>query len=121
MLRSLRRIDCRQSSHSVTGQYIAGAVGGAPVPAYSDELGASTTETVALKAHVDNGGRSLYIRTGKRLPSRQSEIFIQFRACRTLIFAGGAMVQPKLVIRLQPEENIRLLMMAKQPGSTARA
>jgi glucose-6-phosphate 1-dehydrogenase len=124
VLRSLRRLD-RQSvgSCSVVGQYKAGAVAGAPVPGYADELGrASGTETfVALKAHVDNWrwkGVPFYIRTGKRLPARRSEIFIQFKGVPHSIFAErGATVEPnKLVIRLQPEENISLLMMAKQPG-----
>jgi glucose-6-phosphate 1-dehydrogenase len=93
------------------------------VPGYLDELGRpSDTETfVALKAHIDNWrwkGIPFYLRTGKRLPARHSEIFIQFKGVPHSIFASrGAVVQPnKLVIRLQPEENIRLLMMAKQPG-----
>jgi glucose-6-phosphate 1-dehydrogenase len=121
VFRSLRPIDA--ASSSVTGQYIAGAVAGAPVPGYEDELGRpSATETfVALKAHVDNWrwkGVPFYLRTGKRLPERHSEIFIQFKGVPHSIFASrGATVQPnKLVIRLQPEETVRLLMMAKQPG-----
>ncbi len=124
VLRSLRPID--QSSVatcSVIGQYGAGAVAGEPVPGYADELGRSSPiETfVALKAHVDNWrwkGVPFYLRTGKRLPVRRSEIFIQFRDVPHSIFANrGAVVQPnKLIISLQPEENIRLLMMAKQPG-----
>jgi glucose-6-phosphate 1-dehydrogenase len=124
VLRSLRRIDgASAATHSVIGQYGPGAVGGAPVRGYADELGkASGTETfVALKAHVDNWrwkGVPFYLRTGKRLPSRQSEIFIQFKGVPHSIFASrGAVVQPnKLVIRLQPDENIRLLVMAKEPG-----
>ncbi|HEX6374476.1 MAG TPA: glucose-6-phosphate dehydrogenase [Allosphingosinicella sp.] len=120
VLRSLRPV---APGESVTGQYAAGAVAGAPVPGYADELGRpSGTETfVALKAYVDNWrwkGVPFYLRTGKRLPNRHSEIFIQFRGVPHSIFERrGATVQPnKLVIRLQPEENIRLLMMAKQPG-----
>jgi glucose-6-phosphate 1-dehydrogenase len=120
VLRSLRNV---APGESVTGQYQAGAIAGAPVPGYAEELGrASGTETfVALKAHVDNWrwkGVPFYLRTGKRLPSRHSEIFIQFKGVPHSIFEKrGAVVQPnKLVIRLQPEENIRLLMMAKQPG-----
>jgi glucose-6-phosphate 1-dehydrogenase len=120
VLRSLRPLAL---SESVTGQYQAGAVGGAPVPGYADELGrASGTETfVALKAHVDNWrwkGVPFYLRTGKRLPARRSEIFIQFRSVPHSIFAsrGASLAPNKLVITLQPEENIRLLMMAKQPG-----
>jgi glucose-6-phosphate 1-dehydrogenase len=124
VLRSLRPIDRTSSTaHSVIGQYGAGAVGGVPVTSYSDELGKSScTETfVALKAHVDNWrwkGVPFYLRTGKRMPNRQSEILIQFRPVPHSIFASrGASVEPnKLVIRLQPEESIRLLVMAKEPG-----
>ena len=124
VLRSLRPIDAASvQTCSVVGQYGAGAVAGAAVPGYLDELGgASDTETfVALKAHVDNWrwkGVPFYLRTGKRLPIRHSEIFIQFNEVPHSIFAKrGAVVQPnKLLIRLQPEENIRLLVMAKQPG-----
>ena len=82
----------------------------------------SGTETfVAIKAHVDNWrwkGVPFYLRTGKRLPRRTVEIFIQFKACRFSIFAArGATTRPnKLIIGLQPEENIRLQMMAKKPG-----
>jgi glucose-6-phosphate 1-dehydrogenase len=124
VLRSLRPIDrSTAASHSVTGQYTDGAVGGKAVPGYIDELGRpSTTETfVAVKAHVDNWrwhGVPFYLRTGKRLPNRHSEIVIQFRAVPHSIFAGrGAVLQPnRLIIRLQPEESISLLVMAKQPG-----
>jgi glucose-6-phosphate 1-dehydrogenase len=124
VLRSLRPIDASSAAtSSVIGQYVAGAVAGAPVRGYADELGhSSATETfVALQAFVDNWrwkGVPFYIRTGKRLPNRHSEIFIQFEGVPHSIFAKrGAVMQPnKLVIRLQPEENIRLLMMAKQPG-----
>ena len=124
VLRSLRRIDRQTAaSHSVTGQYRAGAVGGAPVPGYADELGhASDTETfVAIKAHVDNWrwkGVPFYLRTGKRLPSRHSEIVIRFKDVPHSIFGQrGSLLQPnKLIIRLQPEENIQLRVMAKEPG-----
>ncbi|MBU3078546.1 glucose-6-phosphate dehydrogenase [Sphingomonas quercus] len=124
VLRSLRPIDADHiEKESVIGQYSAGAVAGQVVPGYLEELGKpSDIETfVALKAHVDNWrwhGVPFYLRTGKRLPSRQSEIFIQFRTVPHSIFGGrGAHLQPnKLVIRLQPEENIRLLVMAKEPG-----
>jgi glucose-6-phosphate 1-dehydrogenase len=124
VLRSLRAIDrASAASCTVTGQYAAGAVAGAPVPGYLDELGcASGTETfVAIKAHVDNWrwkGVPFYLRTGKRMPARRSEIFIQFKGVPHSIFArsGAALQANKLLIRLQPEENIRLLLMAKQPG-----
>jgi glucose-6-phosphate 1-dehydrogenase len=124
VLRSLRPIDqVTAPTHSVIGQYVAGAVGGLPVHGYVDELGrASTTETfVALKAHVDNWrwrGVPFYLRTGKRLPARRTEIYIQFKAVPHSIFAGaGAALQPnKLIIGLQPDEAITLRVMLKEPG-----
>lgn len=124
VLRSLRRIT-RETAPTCTviGQYSAGAVDGKIVPAYAEELGKpSDTETfVAIKAHVDNwrwSGVPFYLRTGKRLPQRQSEISIHFKDVPHSMFARrGAVLQPNtLIIRLQPEENIRLLLMAKQPG-----
>ena len=124
VLRSLRPITGQTAEReTVIGQYRAGAVVGQPVPGYADELGRdSDTETfVALKAHVDNWrwhGVPFYLRTGKRLPTRTSEIVIQFRAVPHSIFAGrGAALHPnRLVIGIQPDENIRLQIMAKQPG-----
>jgi glucose-6-phosphate 1-dehydrogenase len=124
ILRSLRPISADEvATHCVTGQYTRGAIDGETVPGYIEELGReSTTETfVALKAHVDNWrwkGVPFYLRTGKRLPKRHTEIFIQFNCVPHSIFAArGAKTQPnKLVIGLQPEETIRLLMMAKTPG-----
>jgi len=124
VLRSLRPIDAQTvRTHSVIGQYEAGAEFGQPVVSYVEELGRpSNTETlVALKAHVDNWrwkGVPFYLRTGKRLPRRQTEIFIQFACVPHSIFSGpGAALQPnKLIIRLQPEENISLRLMAKEPG-----
>ena len=124
VLRSLRPIAAADvGAHIVTGQYGAGAVGGEPVKAYTDELGReSATETfVALKAHVDNwrwAGVPFYLRTGKRMAGRWTEIFIQFKCVPHSIFASrGAHTSPnKLVIAIQPDENIRLLVMAKTPG-----
>jgi glucose-6-phosphate 1-dehydrogenase len=124
VLRSLRRIEAKDAPHlTVTGQYGAGAIGETVVRSYADELGKpSTTETfVAIKAHVDNWrwqGVPFYLRTGKRLAARQSEIAIQFKPVPHSIFADrGGQLQPNtLVIRLQPEEYVRLLVMAKQPG-----
>jgi glucose-6-phosphate 1-dehydrogenase len=120
VLRSLRKLDAKES---VIGQYVAGAVDGKPVPGYADELEkASDTETfVALKAHVDNWrwqGAPFYLRTGKRLPRRTSEIVIQFRPVPHSMFAGkGAALQPnRLLISIQPDENISFTIMAKQPG-----
>jgi len=108
---------------TVTGQYFDGAVGGKIVKGYDDELGYdSDVETfVAIKAHVDNWrwqGVPFYLRTGKRMAKRQSEIAIQFKPVPHSMFAGrGGLLQPNtLVIRLQPEEYVELLVMAKEPG-----
>ena len=120
VLRALRDV---AKDETVTGQYRAGAIGGAAVPGYDEELGKdSDTETfVAIKAHVDNWrwkGVPFYLRTGKRLPERVTEIVVQFRCVPHSIFAGkGAGLHPnKLVIGIQPEENISLSLMAKVPG-----
>ncbi|WP_448501436.1 glucose-6-phosphate dehydrogenase [Sphingomonas sp.] len=124
VLRSLRPIaNGDAATHTVTGQYGAGAVKGNIVGGYAEELGAaSATETfVAIKAHVDNWrwqGVPFYLRTGKRMPDRLSEIVVQFKPVPHSIFSerGGALEPNTLVIRLQPEEYVRLLVMAKQPG-----
>jgi glucose-6-phosphate 1-dehydrogenase len=120
VLRSLRLIE---QSESVIGQYRPGAINGAAVRGYDDELGKdSDTETfVALKAHIDNWrwkGVPFYLRTGKRLPERKTEIVIQFKRVPHSIFAGkGAASRPnQLIIGIQPRENIRLSVMAKVPG-----
>ena len=120
VLRSLRKVGVDEM---VRGQYGAGAVGGEAVKSYADDLGkASDTETfVAIKAHVDNWrwqGVPFYLRTGKRLAERRSEIVIQFKAVPHNIFAdrGGKLKANRLVIRLQPEEYVRLQVMAKEPG-----
>ena len=120
VLRALRAV---ASNETVTGQYRAGAIGGQAVPGYDEELGKPCdTETfVAIKAHVDNWrwkGVPFYLRTGKRMPKRVTEIVIQFRCVPHSIFAGrGATMQPnRLVIGIQPEENITLSLMAKVPG-----
>lgn len=125
-LRSLRPMTAETvKTHSVRGQYTPGAVGGQIVTGYADELGQpSDTETfVALKAHIDNWrwqGVPFYLRTGKRMPARQSEIQIQFKPVRHSIFGrdghGSGLEPNTLIIRLQPEEFIRLLIMSKRPG-----
>lgn len=119
----LRALRCVERGETVTGQYRAGAINGKAVPGYDDELGRnSDTETfVAIKAYVDNWrwkGVPFYLRTGKRMPGRTTEIVIQFRQVPHSIFAErGAKTQAnRLVIGIQPEENITLSLMAKVPG-----
>jgi glucose-6-phosphate 1-dehydrogenase len=124
VLRALRPITAADvEASTVTGQYARGAIDGEPVPGYDDEIGRdSGTETfVALKAHVDNWrwkGVPFYLRTGKRMPQRDTEIFIQFKDVPFSIFASrGATTRPnKLVIGIQPEETVSLYLMAKTPG-----
>lgn len=125
VLRALRPLEGRDiDSHVVRGQYLAGAVGGEPVPAYRDEPGVaddSDTETfVALKVHIDNWRWAkvpFYLRTGKRLARRISEIVVQFRAVPHSIFGDSALEPNRLVIRLQPEEGIRLELSGKRIGT----
>lgn len=120
VLRSLRPVS---ENDIVIGQYGSGAVSETLVKSYADDLGAeSDTETyVALKTFVDNWrwqGVPFYLRTGKRLSERRSEIVIQFREVPHNIFKdrGAKLESNTLIIRLQPEEYVRLLVMSKEPG-----
>ena len=120
VLRALRPV---AEGDVVTGKYTEGAVQGDAVKSYESDLGkASDTETfVAIKAYVDNWrwqGVPFFLRTGKRLPERRSEIVIQFKPVPHNIFRdrGGKLEANTLIIRLQPEEFVRLLVMAKEPG-----
>ena len=118
VLRALRKL---RDEESVTGQYRGGAISGEIVPGYDEELGKpSNTETfVALKAHIDNWrwqGVPFYLRTGKRLPARVTEIIVHFRPVPHSIFTGAKLKPNKLVIGIQPEENITMSLMAKVPG-----
>ncbi|MCA0433832.1 MAG: glucose-6-phosphate dehydrogenase [Proteobacteria bacterium] len=125
VLKSLRPMTGeRLQSHIVRGQYRAGASSQGPVAGYLDELGnpVSTTETfVALKAEVGSwrwNGTPFYLRTGKRLPQRVSEIVVQFRDIPHNVFgrAAGPTMPNQLVIRLQPDEGVKLDIMIKDPG-----
>ena len=113
----------------VRGQYQGGEIDGLEVPAYVDEEDTpnhSDTETfVALKAHIDNwrwAGVPFFLRTGKRMGDKVAEIVIQFREVPHAVFpvAGGVAAGNRLVIRLQPEEDIRLYLMAKEPGNVMK-
>lgn len=120
VLRALRPV---AEGDVVTGKYTEGAVQGDAVKSYESDLGkASDTETfVSIKAYVDNWrwqGVPFFLRTGKRLPERRSEIVIQFKSVPHNVFRdrGGKLEANTLIIRLQPEEYVRLLVMAKEPG-----
>jgi glucose-6-phosphate 1-dehydrogenase len=113
--------------HVVRAQYHAGWVTGAEVPGYREEPGvapASTTETlVALKVQLDSwrwAGVPFYIRTGKRLPKRTTEIAIQFRRPPLQIFkrVSQSSVAPNLlIVNVQPDEGISVRFEAKLPGT----
>lgn len=120
VLRSLRPVP---ENDIVIGQYGKGAVSETLVQSYGDDLGdTSSTETyVAIKTYVDNWrwqGVPFYMRTGKRLAERRSEIVIQFKEVPHNIFKdrGAKLESNTLIIRLQPEEYVRLLVMSKEPG-----
>ena len=106
------------------GQYAAGAIDGTAVPGYAQELGdagPSRTETfVALKLGIANwrwAGVPFYLRTGKRMASKRSEIVIAFKPVPHSLFGDGVRLEAnRLVVRLQPDEGITLRLMTKEPG-----
>jgi glucose-6-phosphate 1-dehydrogenase len=110
--------------NTVRGQYRAGASAGGPVKGYLEELGnpSSRTETfVAIKAEIANwrwAGVPFYLRSGKRLATRVSEIVVAFRPIPHSVFDrnAGPIDANRLVIRLQPDEGVRLWLMIKDPG-----
>jgi glucose-6-phosphate 1-dehydrogenase len=125
VLRSLRPFTRGAATNcSVRGQYTAGVVDGEQAPAYEAERGqATSTETfVAVRADIDNwrwAGVPFFLRTGKRLPERRTQIVIQFKGVPHSIFGDGAdddLTPNRLVIDLQPDEDIELLLMNKAPG-----
>ncbi len=131
VIQSLRPIG-RESVDNVTvrAQYTAGFDMGEPVPAYRDESGVdphSRTETfVALKLFIDDwrwAGMPFFLRTGKRLPKRASEIAIQFKDVPRILFNADPMgpVDPNvLTIRIQPDEGFSLSISSKIPGPRVR-
>jgi glucose-6-phosphate 1-dehydrogenase len=116
--------DGKALESTVRGQYRAGASAGGPVPGYLEELGnpSSHTETfVALRANIANwrwAGVPFYLRTGKRLAGRVSEIVVAFRPIPHSVFdaSAGPIEANHLVIRLQPDEGVKLWLMIKDPG-----
>ncbi|GAB3292018.1 glucose-6-phosphate dehydrogenase [Parahaliea aestuarii] len=111
---------------TVRGRYDAGAVAGQPVKGFLEEAeykDAENTETfVALKATINNwrwAGVPFYLRTGKRLSRRYSEIVIEFKKQPFSLFANDPNeLTNKLVIRLQPDETITMHTLNKKPGLT---
>jgi len=125
VLKSLVPIhDGNIGQYTVRGQYRAGFAEGKAAESYAQDIGREGSETetfVALKLGVANwrwAGVPFYLRTGKRLPQRFSEIVVGFRRVPHEIFAHGADGIPpnRLVIRVQPDEAIKLWLMIKDPG-----
>jgi glucose-6-phosphate 1-dehydrogenase len=126
VLKALRRIDASNvKTNTVRGQYIGGFVNGQEVPGYLEEPDAnqsSKTETfVAIKAEIDNwrwAGVPFYLRTGKRMPAKTSEVVIYFKRQPHNLFKDSFVELPpnKLVIRLQPDEGVEVTVMNKVPG-----
>ncbi|WP_417514220.1 glucose-6-phosphate dehydrogenase [Marinobacter sp.] len=126
VLKALRTITPdMMETYVVRGQYTAGTSVGKPVPGYLEEEGAikrSETETfVALKVEIDNwrwSGVPFYIRTGKRLPEKLSQIIIHFKPAPHYIFDPDQkhLANNKLIIRLQPDEGMSLKILTKDQG-----
>ena len=126
VLHSLRPIDATNvETVTVRGQYSEGAVDGKAVSGFNeeaDDVKDSDTETfVAIRANIDNwrwSGTPFYLRTGKRLTAKASEIIIQFKPVSHSIFEkeAGSLHSNRLTIRVQPNEGVTLSMMTKKPG-----
>jgi glucose-6-phosphate 1-dehydrogenase len=113
---------------TVRAQYTRGSFGGEDVKGYREEEGVpanSTTETyAAARLQVENwrwSGTPFYLRSGKRLPRRVTEVAIQFKQPPHLLFQGGRPLQPNvLLLRIQPDEGVALRFGAKVPGPDVR-
>lgn len=130
----LRAIEIMDREHAINdtvrGQYEAGWIEGKEVPGYREEEGVSPrsmTETyVAMKLSVDNwrwAGVPVYVRTGKRLPMRVTEVALRFQRVPHLPFAAqlSRELEPNtMVVRIQPEEGISVGFGAKVPGQAFR-
>src|SRR5258707_2139267 len=125
VLQSVRPFDLGMVAQSVVrGQYGPGAVEGKHVPGYRQEPGVnphSRTETfVAMELQIDNwrwAGVPFYLRTGKRLAKRSTEIVIQFKRAPHIVFREREVEDNRLVLNIQPDEGISVSFGAKRPGT----
>ena len=127
IFQSLRPIKIEDVKNvAIRGQYLSSKIKGEQVPGYREEEGVdpeSVTETyAALKFYIDNwrwGGVPFYIRTGKRLPTRVSEVVIHFKPTPHFLFSQNDVCQScnQLVIRIQPDEGILIKFGMKTPGA----
>jgi len=127
VLKALRRIPPEQTGEfTLRGQYTSGKLNGEPVSSYRGEEKVapdSWTETfVVMRVQIDNwrwAGTPFYLRHGKRLPKRATEIAIQFKRAPQMFFPGEERLEPNvLAMRIQPDEGISLRFGAKVPGPT---
>src|SRR5579885_103178 len=127
LLRSIRILKPEEVlENAVAGQYGPARIGGQDVPGFRQEAGvdpeAQTDTFAAVTFFVDNwrwAGVPFYLRSGKRLPKRVTEIAIQFNEAPLAIFNGGGseIVPNLLILRIQPEEGISLKFVSKRPGA----
>jgi glucose-6-phosphate 1-dehydrogenase len=128
VLQSIRPFDLEMVAQSVVrGQYAPGQIDGKQVPGYREEPGVdatSRTETfVAMRVLIDNwrwAGVPFYLRTGKRMAKRSTEIVIQFRRAPHIVFRGREVEPNRLVLNIQPEEGVSVSFGAKRPGTEMR-
>jgi glucose-6-phosphate 1-dehydrogenase len=127
VIKALRRIPPEQTGEfTLRGQYVSGSVDNQPVASYRGEEKVapdSWTETfVVMRVQIDNwrwAGTPFYLRHGKRLPKRSTEIAIQFKRAPQMFFPGEERLEANvLAMRIQPDEGISLRFGAKQPGPT---
>jgi glucose-6-phosphate 1-dehydrogenase len=125
VLKALKPINGNNAAQSVVrGQYRAGVGAEGAMASYAEDIdnaGSATETFVALKVEIENwrwAGVPFYLRTGKRLPVRESEIVLTFRNIPHSIFtlAAGAIECNRLVLRIQPDEGVKLWLMIKDPG-----
>ncbi|NUO00251.1 MAG: glucose-6-phosphate dehydrogenase [Saprospiraceae bacterium] len=123
-LRPIRKADVK--AQAIRGQYVASTIKGEKMPGYREEPEVSpdsVTETyAALKFYIDNwrwGGVPFYIRTGKRLPTRVTEVVVHFKPTPHFLFSQGEAAHTcnQLVIRIQPDEGILMKFGMKTPGA----
>jgi glucose-6-phosphate 1-dehydrogenase len=125
VLQSIRPFNPELMAQSVIrGQYAAGKIGDKDVPGYRQEQGVdahSRTETfVSAKVEIDNwrwAGVPFYLRTGKRLAKRSTEIVIEFRKAPHMVFRDKDIEPNRLVLNIQPDEGISVSFGAKRPGT----
>lgn len=124
VMHSLRPLTAEDMEHNlVLGQYTASEINGKMAKGYLEEKGVpadSRTETyIALRCEIENwrwAGVPFYVRTGKRLPARVTEIVIHFKTTPHPVFSQNA-PENKLIIRIQPDEAISMRFGLKKPGA----